>query len=439
MRAPTTIASGTVTAVTLASLLVVATNADATTTGDWYHHQSTPSSSTSTASAQFGAATDVVLRGDWDGDGKDTLAVRRDNVFYITNSTAGGDPTASFTFGEPTDEILVGDWNGDGKDTLAIRRGTLFLFTNSTTGGAPTTSFNFGATGDTYVVGDWNGDGKDTLGYRRGNVYSLSNTTTTVHITARYGTSTDIVITGDWNADRKDTLGVRRGNVNYLTNSSTGGNATIKAAYGTAEDSYLVGDWDGDRKDTLTVRSATAPATGGTGGTGGTDGTRLTYTGHDTKWKVVGTDILPGLYKSTTASQSCEWLRMQGTSGSADTLLGGYLWPMAASPVYMQVKATDGLIGTRHCGTWVEARSTDTPSMLTIDDGQYRVGIDIAVGSYKAPGGASCYAQTATDFAMESGTVQEFDGVSNPVVTIGSTIASFATEGCGTWVKVATP
>jgi hypothetical protein len=29
----------------------------------------------------------------------------------------------SFIYGNPGDTVLVGDWNGDGTDTLAVRRG----------------------------------------------------------------------------------------------------------------------------------------------------------------------------------------------------------------------------------------------------------------------------------------------------------------------------
>ena len=60
--------------------------------------------------------------GDWDGNGKDTLAVRRGSDYYFKNSIAGGNADKVITYGRVNDAVLVGDWDGDGKDTLAVRR-----------------------------------------------------------------------------------------------------------------------------------------------------------------------------------------------------------------------------------------------------------------------------------------------------------------------------
>ncbi|MDK6591654.1 hypothetical protein, partial [Actinotignum timonense] len=68
---------------------------------------------------------DEVLVGDWDGDGVDTFAVRRGNVFYVKNSLASGEADSVFSYGRAGDEVLVGDWDGDGVDTFAVRRGNV--------------------------------------------------------------------------------------------------------------------------------------------------------------------------------------------------------------------------------------------------------------------------------------------------------------------------
>jgi hypothetical protein len=70
----------------------------------------------------YGRATDTVLVGDWDGDGKDTLAVRRGNTYYIKNSLAGGVADQTVIYGRATDTVLVGDWDGNGTSTLGVRR-----------------------------------------------------------------------------------------------------------------------------------------------------------------------------------------------------------------------------------------------------------------------------------------------------------------------------
>src|SRR4051794_38626279 len=46
--------------------------------------------------------------GDWDGDGADTLLVRRGNVFHVRNSTVSGPADYTFVFGDPGDVVLVG-------------------------------------------------------------------------------------------------------------------------------------------------------------------------------------------------------------------------------------------------------------------------------------------------------------------------------------------
>src|SRR5439155_681686 len=70
----------------------------------------------------FGLAGDRVVVGDWNGDGHAKVGVFRSNaagvgVFSLdTNGNhafdAGDDV---FTFGLATDQIVIGDWNGNGK------------------------------------------------------------------------------------------------------------------------------------------------------------------------------------------------------------------------------------------------------------------------------------------------------------------------------------
>ena len=87
--------------------------------------------------------------------------------FYVSNHLAGGYADAVFSYGHATDEVLVGDWNGDGRDTLAVRRGRTYHINNNLRGGPADTTFTYGHTTDQVLVGDWNGDGRDTLAVRR--------------------------------------------------------------------------------------------------------------------------------------------------------------------------------------------------------------------------------------------------------------------------------
>lgn len=124
----------------------------------------------------WGDASYEVLVGDWNGDGKDTIALRKGNQFAFSNENPiSGTPQFTFTLGEPSDTFLVGDWDGDGKDTISLRRGNKFYIKDTLTGSTFTSIFSYGKTSDEVFIGDWDGDGTDTLALRRGNEFYISN------------------------------------------------------------------------------------------------------------------------------------------------------------------------------------------------------------------------------------------------------------------------
>ncbi|MDK6628526.1 hypothetical protein QP225_09255, partial [Aerococcus urinae] len=65
---------------------------------------------------------DQIFVGDWDGDGKDTFAVRRGNQVFVANSLKSGNADITLHYGRAGDQMLVGDWDGDGVDTPIVRR-----------------------------------------------------------------------------------------------------------------------------------------------------------------------------------------------------------------------------------------------------------------------------------------------------------------------------
>ncbi|MDD9207877.1 hypothetical protein PU560_15585, partial [Georgenia sp. 10Sc9-8] len=78
------------------------------------------------------------------------------NDYYLSSS---GVPDLALTYGRHDDEVFVGDWDGDGTDTLAIRRGATFHVRNALDGGPADVAFTYGRAGDVVLVGDWDGDG----------------------------------------------------------------------------------------------------------------------------------------------------------------------------------------------------------------------------------------------------------------------------------------
>lgn len=123
----------------------------------------------------WGDAKYEVLVGDWDGDGVDTLTVRRGNTYFTKNALAAGDADQRFVYGRASDEVLVGDWDGDGVDGVAVRRGNTYFVKNSITGGYADDEFIFGNEFDEVLVGDWNDDGVDTPLVRWGNRFAVFN------------------------------------------------------------------------------------------------------------------------------------------------------------------------------------------------------------------------------------------------------------------------
>ncbi|MDK7271120.1 MULTISPECIES: N-acetylmuramoyl-L-alanine amidase [Actinotignum] len=202
----------------------------------------------------YGLRGDEILTGDWNADGRDTLAIRRSNIFHVRDTLTSGVATRVFSFGRADDEVFVGDWDGDGVDTFAVRRGNLLLVRNSLTSGPADAVYCFGNPGDTWLVGDWNGDGVDTLAVRRGNVFIFTDNLATSAVSGEmaYGNPGDEVLAAKIEPQRS-TLVVRRGNVYVVRGPLSGPEVTEDVTYGRHSDMVIFGDWDGRGGQTLGV------------------------------------------------------------------------------------------------------------------------------------------------------------------------------------------
>ncbi|MFT3942701.1 MAG: S8 family serine peptidase [Ancrocorticia sp.] len=195
-----------------------------------------------------------ILVGDWDGDGKDTLAFHSGNTFTYSNSRDTGKAT-SIVFGRPGDVPLAGDWDGDGKDSFAIRRGGDIYVRNSLSGGGADITFTFGRATDIPFAGDFDGDGKDTIAVVRDNVILAKNRLAGGSEDARlvFGRASDEFYVGDWDGDGTDSFAVRRDNTFFLKNTLSGGNADDVKKFGSGGSRYYFGDWNDDGVDTPAV------------------------------------------------------------------------------------------------------------------------------------------------------------------------------------------
>lgn len=188
----------------------------------------------------YGIEGDVQLYCDWNGDGIDTVGVRRGNAFYLRNVNSSGNANLAFSFGTSTDRAVCGDWNGDGIDTIGVYRPSNqnWYLRDANTTGAATYEFHYGIAGDVGFVGDWDGNGTDTPGIRRDNAWHLrnSNSSGSASATFSYGDVADEALPADWDGDGDDNPGVVRGNVFLLRMTNSSGVADRTVGFGIPTD-----------------------------------------------------------------------------------------------------------------------------------------------------------------------------------------------------------
>lgn len=147
----------------------------------------------------------------------------------------------------------------------------------------------------------------------------------------------------------------------------------------------------------------------------------------------VGTQIKPGLYKSTGGS-FCYWARLSGFSGSIYDINAN---DIVSGATYVQILPGDVGFETSGCGAWTTVPSTGAKATRITADGTYRIGIDILPGTYYGYGaGDSCYWATLSGF---TGTLEDiYENYLGPgwtIVTIPSWAVGFEVYGCGTLTR----
>lgn len=229
----------------------------------------------------WGLSTDVRVPEDYDGDGKDDIAVWRGDgpdpdsaFFYILQSQTSTFRAAQF--GRTGDDPrVVADYDGDNKADLAVYRrnasGQNFFFYRSSLTINNFTSVPFGmGTNVRPNVGDYDGDGKaDFCVHVNGQFVILRNGGNTVEY-INWGLPTDSLVPGDFDADGKsDFCVVRRDGllggpiVWYILERDGGGTGASGIRWGTftdvivndssLSDSLAPGDYDGDGRQDIAV------------------------------------------------------------------------------------------------------------------------------------------------------------------------------------------
>lgn len=181
---------------------------------------------------------------------------------------------------------------------------------------------------------------------------------------------------------------------------------------------------------------------GGSGGTGQPGGGKAAEEkkaafGGDGEYQV-GSDVRPGTYRTTGNTDGmCYWERAKDASGEMDSLLAN---DNVSGTSYVTVKATDKLFKSTGCEDWeaVDPKAKGTPATsMDGDGGMFKVGTDIAPGTYKSTGGGdSCYWERTKDADHGLDSIIANNNVTGTaVVTISPSDAYFKTNDCGDWKK----
>lgn len=126
--------------------------------GTWTFRAGFSSTDAMTHTARYGIAEgDRPVLGDWDGDGRDDLAILRRGGQWLVRSgaDASGTIVSRFTLGKLDADLPVGgDWDGDGRDDPGLyRQGRWYLRSDASPAGTTAPAFTFGTIGTTPLVG----------------------------------------------------------------------------------------------------------------------------------------------------------------------------------------------------------------------------------------------------------------------------------------------
>ena len=118
----------------------------------------------------------------------------------------------------------------------------------------------------------------------------------------------------------------------------------------------------------------------------------------DGTWRV-GVDIAPGTYL-TAGTDGCYWQRSSGLSGKLDEILAN---DNPQGQAVVTILPSDVGFTSQQCGTWALADTLKPVQPSTqIDDGTWRVGIDIAPGTYLTAGTDGCYWQRSSGLKWQA-------------------------------------
>ncbi|SDL04446.1 hypothetical protein [Streptomyces indicus] len=154
----------------------------------------------------------------------------------------------------------------------------------------------------------------------------------------------------------------------------------------------------------------------------------------------VGSDVKPGTYRTTGNDDGmCYWERLKDSKGELESILAN---DNVTGTSYVTVKAGDKLFKSSGCNGWTafdeSAKGSPKGGDIKGDGGMFKVGVDIAPGTYKSTGNTDdmCYWERAKDAEHGIDSIAANDNVKGTgIVTITAKDAYFKTSGCQDWKK----
>jgi len=225
---------------------------------------------------QFGSQNDIPVPEDYDGDGRDDIAVWREGslaFFYILNSS--NNTFRSEQFGRTGDNPrIVGDWDGDNRADPAVYRNgaaageqSFFFYRPSTQAGVSFVPIQWGTNGDLPQRGDFDGDNRqDAAVFRPSNaVWYIRQSSNSQPRYVQWGLASDRRVPADYDGDGRTDLAIFRDGLWAVLQSSN--NLPRYQQFGQGSDTTVPGDYTGDgRTDFAVYRQGVfyvAPTSGG--------------------------------------------------------------------------------------------------------------------------------------------------------------------------------
>lgn len=204
-------------------------------------------------SLEFGSAGDVLVPGDYNGDGMTDVAVYQPstNIWFTSK-----DPSTNYDavqWGSDGDIPAPGFYDADQKTDIAVFRpsdGNWYIA--KSTGGSEIR--HWGESGDKPVLGDYDGDGLTDVAVWRQSVSTwFIQQSTGGTATVGWGISTDIPVPADYDGDSKTDVAVWRPSTGfwYIQQSSNG--MMRSEEWGQMGDIPVSGDYDHDGKADIAV------------------------------------------------------------------------------------------------------------------------------------------------------------------------------------------